>query len=82
MVLAVLAGRLEWLAVAAAPYILYMALFTDLAVTDNIARPGGYLLGAAVVGVVGAGRSVVGARARSSRPGIGGQCPCEVKPPG
>ncbi|WP_322760427.1 glycosyltransferase 87 family protein [Frankia sp. Cr2] len=69
VVLAVLAGRLEWLAVAAAPYILYMALFTDLAVTDNIARPGGYLLGAAVVGVVGAGRSVVSARARSSRPG-------------
>ncbi|MCK9923380.1 hypothetical protein MXD61_16130 [Frankia sp. AgPm24] len=52
VVLAVLAGRLEWIAVAVGPYVLYMALFRDLAVADVYARPGGYVLGAVVVALV------------------------------
>ncbi|CAI7973766.1 membrane hypothetical protein [Frankia sp. Hr75.2] len=49
VVLAVLAGRLEWIAVAIGPYVLYMALFRDLVIPDTYARPGGYVLGATVV---------------------------------
>jgi hypothetical protein len=56
VVLAVLAGRLEWLAVAVAPYVLYMALLTDLPIADGIARPGGYAVAAAVVAIVGVAR--------------------------
>jgi Glycosyltransferase family 87 len=51
VVLAVLSGRLEWLAVAAAPYVLYQSLFDHLVVPDHVARPGGYLVGAVVVGL-------------------------------
>ncbi|CAI7973420.1 DUF2029 domain-containing protein [Frankia sp. Hr75.2] len=61
--LAVLAGRLEWAAVAVGPYVLYMALFRDLAVEDVYARPGGYVLGAAAVALTAAVRRI---RARSS----------------
>jgi hypothetical protein len=64
--LAVLAGRLEWMAVAAAPYVLYMALLADLPVADAVARPGGYAVAAAVVAVTGLTRLAVGRRRRSS----------------
>ncbi|MEX5707705.1 hypothetical protein AB1484_05165 [Parafrankia sp. FMc6] len=55
---AVLAGRLEWAAVAVGPYVLYMALFRDLAVEDVYARPGGYVLGAAAVALTAAVRRI------------------------
>ncbi|WP_018638896.1 DUF2029 domain-containing protein [Parafrankia elaeagni] len=76
--LAVLARRPEWLAVAAAPYVLYMALFTDLALADRITRPGGYVVGALVVLGVSIARVSVrvragrrGASGRPARPGTG-----------
>ncbi|MEX5633325.1 glycosyltransferase 87 family protein [Parafrankia sp. FMc2] len=74
--LAVLARRPEWLAVAAAPYVLYMALFTDLALADRITRPGGYVVGALVVLGVSIARVRVrggrrGASYRPARPGTG-----------
>ncbi|WP_054569949.1 glycosyltransferase 87 family protein [Frankia sp. R43] len=67
--LAVLARRPEWLAVAAAPYVLYMALFTEhLAFDDRITRPGGYAVGAVIVIVAAVVRVAVGSgnAARSS----------------
>ncbi|MCK9899069.1 glycosyltransferase 87 family protein [Frankia sp. Cpl3] len=66
--LAVLARRPEWLAVAAAPYVLYMALFTDLALADRITRPGGYVVGALVVLGVSIARVRGGRREASGRP--------------
>lgn len=66
--LAVLARRPEWLAVAAAPYVLYMALFTDLALADRITRPGGYVVGALVVLGVSIARVREGRREASCRP--------------
>lgn len=62
VVLAVLAGRLEWIAVAVGPYVLYMALFRDLAVADVYARPGGYVLGAVVVAFVALARQAASQR--------------------
>ncbi|CAO5183383.1 membrane hypothetical protein [Frankia sp. AiPs1] len=58
VVLAILAGRLEWIAVAVGPYVLYMALFRDLAVADLYARPGGYVLGAVIVALIALARQM------------------------
>jgi len=73
VVLAVLAGRLEWLAVAAAPYVLYQSLFDRLALPAHIARPGGYAIGALVVGLAACARL-----ARARRPA--GAAPVSLVP--
>lgn len=56
--LAVLAGRLEWLAVTAAAYPLYISLFVDVPGDAWTLRVASYAVAAAIVLIVAAGRVV------------------------
>jgi len=57
-VLAVVAGRLEWLAVAEAPYPLYISLFTNMPGDAWTLRVGSYAIAAVIVLAAALARSI------------------------